>query len=77
MSTDKSQQAPSPAGKTGRRGSKVSIIIWIVVLLVIGAVLYVCFTPSGQVMMGNIANQGLINWLFGEGDPQAEKESCC
>ena len=25
-------------------------------------------------MMGNIANQGLGNWLFGEGDLQAEKE---
>jgi hypothetical protein len=75
MSTDKSRQAQSPDGKTCRCGSKVSIIIWIFVLLVIGAVLYVCFTPSGQVMMGNIANQGLGNWLFGEGDPQAEKDS--
>jgi hypothetical protein len=79
MSTDKSQQAQSPAGKTGRRGSKVSIIIWIVILLillpVIASVLYMVFTDSGQVMLGNIANQGLGNWLFGEGDPQAEKES--
>ena len=82
MSNDISQQTQSPPGKTCRCKSKVSIIIWIVVLLVIGTVLYVCFTPSGQVMMGNIANHianegfvnGLRNCLFGEGDPQAEKE---
>jgi hypothetical protein len=75
MSTDKSQQAQSGAAQSCRCKSTVSIIIWIVVLLVIGAVMFVCFTPSGQVMMGNIANQGLGNWLFGEGDPKAEKES--
>ncbi len=74
MSTDQSQQAQPPAGKTCRCKSRVSLIIWIVVLLGIGAVLYVCFTPSGQVMMGNMADQGFGNWLFGEGDPQAEKE---
>ncbi len=74
MSTDKSQQAPSCAGKTSRHVSKVSLIIWIVVVLVIGVFLYVRFTDRGQVMMGNIANQGFINWLFGEGDPQADKE---
>jgi len=75
MSTDKSQQAQSPAGKTCRCGSKVSIIIWIVVLLVIGVFMYVCFTPSGQVMIGNIANEGFSNWLFGEGNVKDENEA--
>ncbi|MGA2799408.1 MAG: hypothetical protein ABSE63_17640 [Thermoguttaceae bacterium] len=75
MSTDQSQQAQPPAGKTGRRRSKVSIIIWIVVLIVIGAVLYVSFTPSGQVMMGNIVDQGFGNWLFGEGNVKDENEA--
>jgi hypothetical protein len=79
MSTDKSQQAQYGAAQTCRCKSKVSIIIWIVILLillpVIAGVLYMVFTDSGQVVLGNIANQGLGNWLFGEGDPQAEKES--
>jgi hypothetical protein len=53
----------------------MSLIVWIVILLVIAVVLYVCFTPSGQVMMGNIANQGFGNWLLGEGNTQAENEA--
>jgi hypothetical protein len=76
MSTDKSQQAQSRAEKSG---SKVSIIIWIVILLillpVIASVLYMVFTDSGQVMLGNISNQGLGNWLFGEGNVKDENEA--
>lgn len=75
MSSDQSQQAPSGGGKTGRRVSKVSVIVWVAVLLVVGVVLFVCFTERGQVMMGNIENQGLWNWLFGEGDEKAESEA--
>jgi Leucine Rich repeat len=73
MNTDKSQQVQSKSGKAGRRISKLSVIIYVLVLLVIGVFLYVSFTSSGQVMMGDILNKGFSNWLFGESDPQAEK----
>ncbi|MGD0382720.1 MAG: hypothetical protein ABSA77_04295 [Thermoguttaceae bacterium] len=83
MSTNNSQQPPSGSGKTCRCASKMSLIVWIAVLLVIVVVLYVRFTPSGQEMMGNIANHianegfvnGLRNWLLGEGNVQAENEA--
>jgi hypothetical protein len=75
MSTNNSQQSPSGAGKTCRCASKASIVIWIIILLVIGTVLWVCFTENGQVTMGNIANKGLGNWLLGEGNAQAEEDA--
>ena len=75
MNTNNSQQPPSGTRKTCRCASKISLIVWILILLVIGVFLYVYFTESGQVMMGNIANQGFGNWLLGEGNVQAENEA--
>jgi hypothetical protein len=70
MSSDKSQPPVSAPGKKGM--SVLSLIIWALVLVVIGVVLFVSFTETGQVMMGNVANKGLWVCLFGEGDEKAE-----
>ena len=73
MSSDKSQQPASTSCKCGM--SKLSIVVWILVALVIGVVLFVCLTERGQIMMGNVANKGLWVCLFGEGDEKAELEA--
>jgi hypothetical protein len=79
MSTNNSQQPPSGAGKTCRCASKMSLIVRILILivLVIAVVLFIFFrfTENGMVVLGQIANQGPIVWLFGEGDPKAENEA--
>jgi hypothetical protein len=75
MSTNSSQQSPSNAGKTCSCASKASIFIWAVILLVIGVVLWACFTENGQITMGNIANKGVGNWLLGEGNVQDEQDA--
>jgi hypothetical protein len=67
MSTDKSKP-------TGKASLVIRIAILLILVAGISIVLYMVLTDSGQVMLGNIANQGFSNWLFGEGDLQAEKE---
>jgi hypothetical protein len=79
MSANNSQRSTPAAGKTCRCACKLSHIIRVVVLLILlsatAVVLYMLLTDSGQVMLGNIANKGFINWLLGEGDMQAENEA--
>jgi hypothetical protein len=64
--------APQPAEKTGHASTIIRIVVFAVLLLVVAVVLYLILTPSGQVMLGNIEEKGLGNWLFGEGNQQEE-----
>ncbi len=53
----------------------MSLIIWLVVLLIIVGILWMCFTDQGQRMLGNIANKGFREAVFGLGGTQAEAEA--
>jgi hypothetical protein len=69
------QQNASAFKKSSRGVSKISIVIWIALVLVIGIVLWACMTEGGQLTLGTIMNKGVIAWLFGEGNLQAEAEA--
>jgi hypothetical protein len=75
MSTNTSQSSPTEAQKSCRCKGLLSIVIWIVLLLIIGTVLWAILTQSGQETLGQISNKGFLNWLLGEGNTQAEQEA--
>ena len=75
MSTNNSQQIPSGPEKSCCRGRGTSILIWIILVLVILVVLWVCFTQRGQEMMGNVLNKGAGELLTGLSGNQSEQDA--
>jgi hypothetical protein len=75
MSANTSKPSPTEAQKCCPCKGAASIVIWIVALLIIGTLLWAIFTQSGQETLGQISNKGFSNWLFGEGNTQAEQDA--
>lgn len=72
MSTDQQQKSSACGKKTPRL---VSLIIWIVLILIIGVVLWGVYTEKGLQTFGTIMDKGFSAWLFGEGETKAEADA--
>jgi hypothetical protein len=76
MSDSVPQQGLSASPKKSKRKiSAMSLAVYIVLLAVVLAFLWLYFTEAGQRALGNFGDNGIGGIIGGDGDVQAEKEA--